>query len=308
VRHELDAAAFARGGADGTHVFGALLGNGMYHVPRVHGRYTKFVGSFGPRALIFAARIVFADGASLDVRTGDAGVVWLAEPRGGPLTASLTYGGEDFDARLWPVGWDAPATPPFDPVAAGWVPAVPWRGPGCALIEQTLEPIVVQRTMPTVATHRVEPSGDRVHDLGRNFMGWPCVVVWGARGARVQLWPGELLNATDGQPIQDGSPNYFNYTLRGSTPDAPERWRPRFSFYGFRWVLVYAVGAPAAPHAPPTIVDVYGEQLFTNATRAGNFSSSVPILNAIHAIVMQSLEGNFASVYFDWYVLGIARV
>jgi hypothetical protein len=36
-----------------SNVFGVLLGNGMYNVPSVPGRYTKFVSQspFGPRAL-----------------------------------------------------------------------------------------------------------------------------------------------------------------------------------------------------------------------------------------------------------------
>jgi alpha-L-rhamnosidase len=31
--------------------FGVILGNGMYNVFKAHDRYTKFVGSFGPRKL-----------------------------------------------------------------------------------------------------------------------------------------------------------------------------------------------------------------------------------------------------------------
>jgi hypothetical protein len=116
VVHDIDGSMFVSGGAN---VFGALLGNGMYWVPNVPGRYTKFVTAtpFGPRALRFAAVFSFSDGGDDVVLLSGVNATWVADPSGGPMTASLTYGGEDFDARLWHDGWDEPG--PFD--ASGWV-------------------------------------------------------------------------------------------------------------------------------------------------------------------------------------------
>ena len=45
----------------GANAVGVMLGNGMYNVPMVPGRYTKFVGSFGPPKLIAQIRVTFAD-------------------------------------------------------------------------------------------------------------------------------------------------------------------------------------------------------------------------------------------------------
>ena len=87
----------------GTNTFGVLLGNGMYNVPGIHGRYTKFVGSFGQPKLILQMHIEYLDGTE-EILKSDS--TWLTAP--GPITFSSIYGGEDFDARRVQNGWDRP--------------------------------------------------------------------------------------------------------------------------------------------------------------------------------------------------------
>ena len=78
----------------GVNAFGVLLGNGMYNVPGIRGRYTKFVGSFGQPKLILQMHIEYRDGTETIVTTDSS---WQTAP--GPITFSSIYGGEDFDAR-----------------------------------------------------------------------------------------------------------------------------------------------------------------------------------------------------------------
>ena len=104
----------------GANVLGVRLGNGMYNVEGVKGRYTKFIGSFGQPKLIAQLRLLFEDGSEAFVATDAA---WTARP--GPITFSSTYGGEDFDARLEPKGWTEPGAP-----TDGWTPAREVEGPG----------------------------------------------------------------------------------------------------------------------------------------------------------------------------------
>ena len=47
------------------------------------------------------------------------------------------------------------------------------------------------------------------------------------------------------------------------------------------------------------MLNVTGIQVFANATVAGSFNSSVPILNDIHRIVTESAKSNFGSVWMD---------
>lgn len=103
----------------GENAFGVLLGDGMYNVPGLHGRYTKFVGFFGQPKLILQMHIQYRDGTEAIV-TSDAS--WRAAS--GPITFSSVYGGEDFDARRLPNGWDRPG---FS--EDGWRPALDVAGP-----------------------------------------------------------------------------------------------------------------------------------------------------------------------------------
>ena len=105
---------------EGENALGVMLGNGMYRVLKTAGRYTKFVGSYGPPKCIVQLHIEFADGESIEI-TSDG--TWKTAP--GPITFSSTYGGEDFDARREPQGWDRAG---FDD--SGWSAASVVDGPG----------------------------------------------------------------------------------------------------------------------------------------------------------------------------------
>jgi hypothetical protein len=122
----LDVTALMKTGANAV---GVLLGNGFYNV--AGGRYAKYTGSFGHPRLFVQLHLEFEDGAVTEVGTDGS---WRVHD--GPLTFSCIYGGEDFDARLEPAGWDRPgfddsscprAVQPARPRAAD-VPA----GPGDA--------------------------------------------------------------------------------------------------------------------------------------------------------------------------------
>jgi len=75
----------------GENVLGVMLGNGMYNVPG--GRYTKFVGSFGPPKLILCL-MVSQGGKEQIIHSDDT---WKTDD--GPIAFSCIYGGEDYDAR-----------------------------------------------------------------------------------------------------------------------------------------------------------------------------------------------------------------
>jgi alpha-L-rhamnosidase len=84
-----------------------------------------------------------------------------------------------------------------------------------------------------------------VYDMGKNFSGWPEILVPGRAGDRVRMLPRELLNP-DGTVTQasagagPNNPVLFDYTLAGGE----ERWHPRFTYYGFRYVQVETCGSP----------------------------------------------------------------
>ncbi len=268
----------------GLNAIGIMLGNGMYNVERTPGRYTKFAGSFGPPKLICQVHIRFTDGSSFLVVSDSS---WHVH--GGPITFSSPYGGEDYDARLDPRGWDIPG---FDD--RQWPAALETDGPGGRLLSQESPPTKVEHIYQTERVTQPK-SGVHVYDLGQNFAGWPELDVRGAAGSTVKLIPGELLDSS-GLVSQRGSggPQWFSYTLKGG---GIEIWHPRFSYYGFRYVQVELQAPPNA--APPEVLAIKGQFIHASAPKVGHFRCSDELFNRIHSLIDAAIENNMQSVLTD---------
>ncbi|HWA96718.1 MAG TPA: family 78 glycoside hydrolase catalytic domain [Terracidiphilus sp.] len=274
----------------GPNALGALLGNGMYNVPGVKGRYTKFIGSFGHPKLIAQLEVTYTDGHRQTIASDNS---WTTHP--GPITFSSTYGGEDFDARVLPSGWDMAGFK-----GAGWKPVLEVEEPGGALEASRNPALVVAQSYTPV---RVTSRGRNVtiYDLGENMSGWPSISVEGQAGARVTMRPGELLTA-DGDVTQHsanarpGDATLFHYTLRGS--GKPEYWHPLFSSYGFRYVEVTV--EPAKQGGPlPKVLALKGDFVHAGVATAGEFTNSNTLYNRIHTLIDRAVLSNLASVVTD---------
>jgi hypothetical protein len=148
-----------------------------------------------------------------------------------------------------------------------------------------------------------------VYDLGANMAGWPEIAVSGPRGATVKLTPGELLDG-DGLVTQRSAGASarnavsFTYTLRGSAASKPERWHPRFSYYGFRYVQV-ETRAPGPdlpgeePNPQPTVQRLDARFLHDSVEVDGRFTSSDDLLNRIHKLINRAMLANMVSVLTD---------
>ena len=279
--------------ARGPNVLGVMLGNGMYNVPGIEGRYTKFIGSFGNPKMILQMQITFADGTE-QVIASDAS--WQTAP--GPIVLSSIYGGEDYDARDETPGW-------LTASAVQWDHAIEVAAPnGSEAAGETLKallipPMKVSEVIKPVKHSELRP-GTQIFDLGRNFSGWPELQVKGHTGDVVRMLPGELLDANGAVTQRSASaseqnPVLFKYTLRG---DGVENWHPRFSYYGFRYVQVEIQPAHAgAP--PPAVLSLVGDFVHDAAPIDGNFHSDAPMLNAVHHLIDQAILSNLASVLTD---------
>jgi alpha-L-rhamnosidase len=260
---------------EGENVLAILLGNGMYNV--AGGRYSKFKASFGPLKLTASLKLDFTDNTSTELTTDQT---WKSCP--GPITFSCIYGGEDYDARLEPIGWDAPA---FDDSA--WTPAILTDSPGGQLLPQISPPVRVIERFNPISITEPEP-GTLVYDLGQNFSGRPAIKIRGAAGDSIKLKTGELLDSA-GLVTQKntGSPVHFTYTLRGDAE--PESWSPRFSYTGFRYVQVTGVKP----------LELTGEFLSSSAKQVGHFECSNDLLNRIHRLILAAIRSNFQHVLTD---------
>jgi alpha-L-rhamnosidase len=268
----------------GQNVVGVLLGNGMFNVARTPGRYTKFVGSFGEPRCFIELHLFFDDGSSAVIASGPD---W--QTADGPITYSSTYGGEDYDARRVPAAWDATGSSD----AAQWHAAIVVPGPGGELEPENAAPIKADRVYRPIM-RKTLASGATVYDLGQNLAGWPEIAVRGAAGAEVKLICGELLDAAGAVTQRSanagpGKAQWFFYTLSGM---GIERWHPRFSYYGFRYVQVETSGRAL-------VLSLAGEAIHSSAAPTGEFTSSVPLLNHIHALILHAIENNMESVLTD---------
>ncbi len=275
----------------GHNAVGVLLGNGMYNVPGIEGRYTKFIGTFGQPKLIFELHLRYVDGSEAIVASDRS---WKTSP--GPITLSTIYGGEDYDARREQVGWDSPE---FND--AHWQRAIEVKGPGGEL---TAEPGPAIRVVQSFAAVRVThpKPGVSVYDLGQNFSGWPEIRVRGSRGDKVKLIGGELLDpaglvtqhSAGGHP---GFENGFSYTLRGT---GEEIWHPRFTYYGFRYVQVETAGSDETESEPrPTVISLVGRFIHDDVRTVGHFESSNPLFIQIHRLIDMAILSNMMSVLTD---------
>lgn len=275
-----DVTAMLRPGAN---AIGVMLGNGMFRVLKVHGRYTKFVGSFGELRCTVQLHIEFADGSTTEILSDGT---WKAAP--GPITFSHEYGGEDFDARKEQAGWDHPG---FND--STWHAVSVVDGPGGVLQPELAPPIRILHVYSPVKVTQPKP-GVFVYDLGQNFAGWPAITVSGPAGATIKLIPGELLDK-DGLVTQrsSGRPQWFSYTLRGA---GVENWHPRFSYYGFRYVQVEGA---STNNKGARILRLRGEAVHSSSAQIGSFSLSDPLLNRIHALIVHAIENNAMSYFTD---------
>ncbi|MEP7356140.1 MAG: family 78 glycoside hydrolase catalytic domain, partial [Anaerolineales bacterium] len=209
----------------GLNAIGAILGEGWYR-GRVRGAGQP-PGYGGPLALLAQLVITSTDGR---VQVLGSDTSWASST--GPLLKSDIYDGEDYDARLEQPGW---STAGFD--AGAWAPVQPLdRSHFSRLVAQYGPPVRRIETIRPVAI-LPSPPGQALVDMGQNMVGWVRLRVRGPAGATVTLRHAEVLDQA-GRFYTDNlrdAQQTDRYTLKGG---GEEVYEPRFTFHGFRYVLV----------------------------------------------------------------------
>lgn len=270
----------------GANAVGLFLANGFYNVKG--GRYAKYTGSFGPLKAIAQIRLEYADGSVEYVGTGRS---WRTHP--GPIVFSCVYGGEDFDARLWPRGWDGPG---FDDRA--WPRATLVPGPGGALKGASFAAPPV-REAGTLAPASVRKLGPHlaVYDLGQNAPLMVRLTARGPAGSSIRVIPAELLNenGTVDRRSAGGGLAYWQYTLAGA---GKETYEAKFFYHGARFLQVEL--SPAGRDVEyPAVESVEGVVVHSSAPAAGEFASSSDLFNRIHTLVRWAQRANMMTVLTD---------
>jgi alpha-L-rhamnosidase len=264
----------------GANAIGVRVGTGIYDTLTYNSRYLKFAARIGPPKLLAQLEITYADGSTQTIASNPSWRTTL-----GPTTFSNWYGGEDYDARRVPVGFDRPGTD-----LSAWAAATAATAPGGALTARSGPAVEPGSTIRAKAIS--QPSaGLYVFDFGVNIAGWQQLNVRGPAGAKITMRPAELVHP-DGtvDPGQTGYPIYDDYTLRG---DRVESWHPDFIYHGFRYIQVE--GLPTAPTKDTLTATV----LRAVNDSAGSFTSSNELINGIHRIIDRATQSNMFSVLTD---------
>jgi hypothetical protein len=270
----------------GENVLGMMLGNGFYNTP--FERYLKLLISYGAPKMKLLLRLEYADGTVESVVSDTS---WKAIES--PVTCTSIDGGEVSDAGREEAGW----------LMTGyrdeaWAKALPAKYGG-RLRSQRATPLTVRAELPTVTCYR-NAKGNWLYDLGQNFSGIVRLEVRSDKARTVRLHPAELLNSdsTTNQSAS-GRPFYFSYTTRGD--GETERWQPRFTYYGFRYVEVEGAVPTGSenPDGLPEIVSLTGLHTCNSAPETGSFTCSKPLFNRIHSLIDWAIRSNMASVLTD---------
>ena len=264
----------------GTNVLGVMLGNGWFNP------YKKWwepyrMQWFGSKCALLQLHVEYADGSSLVISSDGS---WQTAP--GPVLSSCVYDGEVYDATKELPGWDQPGA-----IDSGWKPANVVEPPGGDLVSHLMPPIKVIEHIKPVAVKNPKP-GAYVFDLGQNFAGWVRLTAAGLRGQRITLRYAEDL-------LPDGNIDVTSneralatdvYVMKGQ---GQERYEPRFTFHGFRYVEV--TGFPGVPQ----LDNVLGCVVHTACESTGEFICDNELINRIHRATRWSQRSNLMGYPMD---------
>jgi alpha-L-rhamnosidase len=233
--------------------------------------------------LIMQLVVDYADGSSTTIATDSTWQMDLSGPTlfdtSGKLTGGPVFGGETYDARLDPIGWDRPG---FN--AQAWQPASIVPAPGGTLVSETMEPATVADTFePTGGVTEPEPS-TYVVDMGRTISGWIRLTASGQAGQEVSIQYGEKLNSNgtvNATPNPGPRPRFQEdqYIFGGS---GTETWEPSFTWKSFRYVQLTGLSAPPAQGT------VIGRAIHNAVQNDGAFSSSDTLYSEIDQAMRQT--------------------
>lgn len=240
------------------------LGNGWY---KGHFGLAFAENNFGDKfQLIAELHILYADGREEVIATDET---WRY--RGGDTTLSDIYNGETIDRTLW-----AEQENPWKVPAIGGIEG--------KLVERYSLPVVPQEALPVKKVIHT-PAGETVLDFGQNFAGYVEVDADLPRGMTFVLDFGEILQ--DGNFYHDNyrrAESRFKYISGGK----PELVRPRFTYFGFRYVRVSGF---SREHFDPKIFT--GRALYSQMDRTGSIETGHAKLNQLFSNVLWGQRSNF---------------
>jgi alpha-L-rhamnosidase len=270
----------------GENSIGAIVGNGFYNINRE--RYRKLVIAYGMPKMLCRLQIEYTDGTKDNIVSD---LSWKTFPS--PVTYTSIYGGEDYDARLEQQNWNKPG---FDD--SSWRNVQSVTPPAGTLTAETDYPLKVMNSFDVKNIIELNPNLF-LYDFGQNASGIIELKIKGKKGQEVRLIPAELITKDKhANQKATGDPYYFSYILKG---DGVEVWRPRFSYYGFRYVQVEGASPQKADSQAdlPQIIELKMLHTRNSTPLSGTFECSNDLFNRIFSLINWSIRSNLQSVLTD---------
>ncbi len=256
---------------------GIMLGNGWYmgrfgYIDRMDRLYGD------TQTVICELKIETEDGETLSVAS-DPNFVCQESP----VLASCIYDGEIYDSRK-----EIPDFAKADCDTARWLHAAEGEDLSARLQPRLSIPVRIQETFaPAEVIHT--PAGETVLDFGQEISGILTFTNHAPENAKVELQFGEIL--------QNG--NFYTDNLRSAeqkfvyySNGKEERVRPRFTFYGFRYVKVEGVEDLEA-------ADFTACVLHSDLKRIGRLTTDNEKVNRLIENAVWGQKGNFVDIPTD---------
>ena len=282
----------------GENVWGVMLGNSFWHVGPANDslRYVKtdampdFSAGY-PFLLWLEARIMSKDGKQ-QVIASDGSWKWIE----GPLTFSHIYAGEDYDARLFPAGWNAPGfndhtwkTVQIAPAPSATLER--YSGPSMEAFE-TFKPVRIVSPTP----------GEYTYVFSQNCSALVRFTMTGAAGKTVRFKPCEYMDSTGHVKFTytwgTHKDIWHDYTTRS---DGDESHQILFCYVGCQYVGVTGAvpeGYPN-PNRLPVVKKLELVHVRTANPLAGTFACSSELQNGAERMIDWSIRSNMSYVATD---------
>lgn len=223
-----------------------------------------------PCAVIAGLKIAYADGTSKVIRTDES---WQARKTG--ILFNDIWDGETCDATLESFELEPVRIEELD------------RN---ILIPQEGEPVREQEVLYPAGLI-ITPKGEKVLDFGQELTGYVQFCVNAKKGDRVVLSCAEVLD-------RDG--NFYNANYRSAKSrityicrDGEQAFKPRFTFYGFRYIRLDEYPAQVDPDKFRAVA------VYSDMKRTGFIRTSDTKLNRLFSNTLWSQRDNFLDIPTD---------
>ncbi len=253
----------------GSNTLEITVANGWFRRTNAPWTGTKNPDEFLPPMLIAALELLHEDGEAEVILTDEK---WQVSESA--VTASGIFYGEDADMTREPRF--APA------VLTDFTKAIliPQEGP--EVREQ--EVILPRRSFRT-------PKGEWVIDFGQNMTGYMAFDITARAGEKLYLSTAEVLDR-DGN-FYTGNYRSARSKLHYVCREGAQSYRPRFTFFGFRYLRIDEAPEGFQPD------QMYAVVLHSEMTRTGWLESGDPMLNQLFSNILWTQKSNYLDIPTD---------